>query len=250
MEELQGRRVLFLHPHSVIQKEMIQLLIAAEYEVALLNDRTSVPRVLEKLPNAILFINIDEGLKEAEWENYIRRMLASEKTRNVGVGILSYNESPELAQKYLMDIGVPCGFVTLKLGLRESARIILKTLEANEARGRRQYVRVACDPSVGATFNFKLANEYVTGRILDISSAGMACTFDKDVPLSPGDPLADMQLKFRAVLCRASGRLIGFRSGNNPKRYVVMFDKDINQREKQKIHEFVYRRIQEDTAPL
>ena len=67
--------------------------------------------------------------------------MASPDTGSVQIGILSYNEDRELAEKYLMDIGVQCGFIKLKLGLQESIAIILKTLEATEARGNRKYVR-------------------------------------------------------------------------------------------------------------
>jgi hypothetical protein len=42
-----------------------------------------------------------------------------------------YNPNADLTRKYLIQMKVLCGFVQLKIGLAESKRTILKTLEAN-----------------------------------------------------------------------------------------------------------------------
>ena len=57
---------------------------------------------------------------------------------------MTYNPDPELARKYLMDVGIPCGFIQLKLGTAEGKSIILKTLAAD---GPRRIVYVSCDPA-------------------------------------------------------------------------------------------------------
>ena len=249
MENILGKKIFILFPQSVIQEEMIHLLIAAEYEVALIRDKHKAMRAFSKFPDSIVFINIEEGMREHEWENFVRTIMNGEKTKNLRIGILSYNDNPTLREKYLMDIGVPCGFVTLKIGLKESFKIIAKTLEANEARGRRKYVRAVCRPQDKATFNVKMAGEYLTGRIVDISSVGMACTFDKPIELKPGSSLEDIQLKLRAVLCRLSGKLVGINKGDD-ERHVIIFDKNISPRERHKVHKFVYDRLQESIDEL
>jgi hypothetical protein len=170
--------------------------------------------------------------------------VGSEGPGNVRVGIISYNDDPGLKKKYLMDIGVSCGFVTLKLGLKESFKIIAKTLEANEAKGRRKYVRATCRPQDKASFNVKFAGDYLTGAIVDISSVGMACTFDKPQQLKVGTDLNDIQLKLRAVLCRVAGKLVGINQEAD-NRHVILFTKKISPRERHKIHTFVYERLQE-----
>lgn len=249
MAEIFGKKVLILYPQSVIKEEMLHLLTATEYEVALLHDAQKALRVLHKYPNSILFINLEEGMKEPEWKTYITKIMENEKTKDVRIGILTYNADPVLKKKYLMDIGVHCGFVTLKHGLRESFKIIVHTLEANEAKGRRKYVRATCSAKDKATFNVKYGGDYLTGSILDISSVGMACTFDKPQNLKLGQDLDDIQLKLRAVLCRAKGKLVGI---NNEKgdRLVVLFSKKISPRERHKIHQFVHDRLQEEIDAL
>ncbi len=244
MAEIYGKKVFVLYPQSVIREEMLHLLIAAEYEVALLWDTQRAIRALGKYPDSILFVNIEEGMKEPEWEAFIRNVMANEKTKGVRIGILAYNADPAMKKKYLMDIGVQCGFVTLKLGLKESFKIIVKTLEANEAKGRRRYVRAVCRPEDKAMFNVKFAGDFLAGTILDISSVGMACTFDKPPALKPGMNLDDIQLKLRAVLCRVSGKLVGV-DKERGERLVVLFSPNISPRERHKIHQFVYERLQE-----
>ena len=249
MAELFGKKVFILHPQSVIKEEMLHLLIAAEYEVALLYETQKTLRALSKHPNSILFINIEDGMKEAEWTTFITNIMDNEKTKGVRIGILAYNADPALQKKYLMDIGVQCGFVTLKLGLKESFKIMVKTLEANEAKGRRKYVRAVCGTGDKAMFNVKYGGDYLTGSILDISSVGMACTFDKPQNLKLGLDLDDIQLKLRAVLCRVKGKLVGM-DKEKGERLVVLFSKKISPRERHKIHQFVYDRLQETIDAL
>ena len=223
---------------------MIFLLMAAEYEVSLLHDPGQALRVLAKFPDSILFVNIDAGMEEPEWEAYVGRIMADTEKKDVRIGIISYNPSKELAEKYLMNVGVPCGYVTLKLGLKESFKIIVKALEANEARGRRKYVRAVCRPQDRATFNVKFQGQFLTGNIIDISSVGMACTFDKKVSMKVGTSVGDIQLKLRAALCKVAGKLVGFHAGTD-NRYVLLFE-EVDSRDKQKIHQFVYNKLQEE----
>lgn len=228
---------------------MLHLLIASEYEVALLRDVQQTMRVLSKYPDSILFINIESAMEEPQWETFIRNIMNSERTQSTKIGILAYNADPVLTKKYLMDIGVQCGYITLKLGLKESFRIMVKALEANEAKGRRRFVRAICRPQDKASFNVKYADDFLTGTILDISSAGMACKFDKPLSLRSGSQLVDIQLKLRAVLCRVSGELVGT-DIEKPERVLILFSKDISPRERHKIHQFVYDRLQETIDTL
>ncbi len=244
MANMIGKKIFFLYPPSVIQKEMIYLLMAAEHEVALLYDAEHTLRVLAKYPDSILYVNIDSGMQEPEWDAYVRRIMADTEKKDVRIGVVSYNSSKELAEKYLLDIGAPCGFVTLKIGLKESFKIIITALEASEARGRRKYVRAVCRPQDKATFNVKLQGNFLTGNIIDISSVGMACTFDQAVAIRIGTTMSDIQLKLRASLCKASGKLVGFHSEND-NRHIVLFQ-DIASRDKQKIQQFIYNKLQEE----
>ena len=133
-----GRKVFFLYPHSVLNEELLVEILENEYEIYCIRDHEAAARVAAAWPGSIVFVNIDEGLRELQWEAWIRHLIDAPETASTRLGIMTYNPNPELAHKYLMELMIPCGFIQLKLGLAEGKRIILKTLEANEARGRRR----------------------------------------------------------------------------------------------------------------
>ena len=240
-----GKKVFFLYPHSVIQERLISRVLEQEYEVYMLKDHRRALKVLSVHNDAILFINIDKVLSEQEWKRYVRIIMTSEGTSEVATGIVSYNENKQLAEYYLMELMVSCGFILLKTGVEESTRIILKTLEANEARGRRRYVRARCHQTNSATFNIKIKKQIFTGSIIDISSAGMACVFDEDVELAVNTPVQDLQLRLKGIPCRLSGRVAGSSPGERT-NYVIMFRPDMDQTTRDRLRNFIFSSLQEE----
>lgn len=242
--DVAGRKVFFLYPPSVVQDELIWEVVRNEYEVYILKDHRRATALLARYPDSILFINIDAELKEPQWEAYIRRIVESSRYADVRIGILSYNSDEELARTYLMDIGVSAGFIRLSLGLQESSDIILRALEANEARGRRKFVRAKTDDaSTPATFNVSIGGELRSGRIRDISSAGMACSFDGPVSLPDRSYLRDIQLKLKGGLTTISGVVTGRREERGTV-FVVMFDPRGSGDARNRIRRFVHRHLQ------
>jgi hypothetical protein len=243
-----GKKVFFLYPHSVMHNELIMELLKSEYEVYILKDHKKALKIFEKYNDAILFVNIDTELKEHEWEEYIINIMNNPMTKDVRIGILSYNDDNSLVEKFLMQIGVPCGFIKLKIGFEESKKIILKALEANEARGLRKYVRAefADNSSSIATLNLKIDGTLYNGWIKDISAAGFAFILNnaKGLSISVNTLLSDIQLRLRGQICMVSGIVAGVRQDDKDNMYVVMFDKNMKQPEKDKIHNFIYISLQ------
>ncbi len=240
-----GRKVFFLYPHSVVENELIEDIVASEYEVYIMNDHKKVVPLIQAYEKSILFINIDEQLKESEWESFIRHLTSGSLHQNVSIGILTYNDDPELARKYLMELMVPCGFIRLRLGVDESRKILLKTLEANEARGRRKYVRASTNGSKRAVFNTMINGTAEPGKIWDISVVGMAVSFDNDLALDIGTVLPDIQLKLSGILAKVSGVISAMRKEANG-GYLIMFGTKINALAKSKIHSFIYKWLQDE----
>ena len=238
-----GRKVFFLYPHSVLQNEILESIIENEYEAYLLSDHDVARKLLRRFNDSIAFVNIDEALSEPDWESYIRSLIADEATAGVRIGILSFNEDPKLMKKYLMDIGVPCGYTRLRIGVAESTRIILTSLHANEAKGRRKFVRASTHGSDRATFNVRFEGRTVQGHVWDVSTAGMAVTFDDEIDLEVKTVLADMQLKLWGTLVRVHGVVTAKRSGPGG-GFVVMFGKGADKVARRKIHSFVHRWLQ------
>lgn len=243
-QDFKGKRVFFLYPHSVIQNEMVGELIKNEFEIYLLPDHHKASNLFRQYPDSIVFINIDEILKEPEWEAFIKGLQGDSDLTDLKIGILTYNNSPELAQKYLMDLMVPCGFIKLSLGLRESTDIILKVLEANEAKGRRRFLRVRC-PEGTASLNLKQPNKVVTGAIIDVSSVGMAVVFDHGVTFPSRTYLQDMQLRLRNYLCMVTAIVMGTRQDDSGRiLYILLFDSKLPTEARQKIRSYIQLNLQ------
>lgn len=238
-----GRRVLFVDPPSVIQEHMIHFLVTAQYEAGVVRDHRAVHAVLRKYPNSIVYFNLDTRMPPGALEQIIRAVIAGSSHHGADVGILSYNENKELARHYLMDVGVTLGYITLGLGFEKSARIIIKALEASEARGDRRYVRVKA-PTNKALLNLKSDSGTVNGRILDISEAGMACTLSAEY--SKGTYLENIQLQLWGNLATVNGTIEGTRETPTGRIYVVMFDPISESKTRGKIYSFLKRVMQHE----
>ena len=209
-----GKKIFILYPHSVIRDEFLDILIMAGFESYILHDHKRALKLLDKFPDSIMFINIDEGMPEKEWEAYIRGIQENPQTKECRLGILSYNTDQALMQKYLMDIAVPCGYIQLKLGVKESTKIMINALEANEARGRRKYIRAFCENDSNATVNVKHYSGFYYGKILDISATGIAAKFERFESLPTNSKIKEMQLKLRGGLVLIDAILIAKRDDN------------------------------------
>jgi len=242
--DFEARKVFFLYPHSVIQQELVKELVANEYEVYLVMDHVKLREIIKRYERPIIFINIDDNLQQEEWQQYIEEMINSDDN-SAQIGILTYNEDQGLAQRYLMDVMIPCGFIKLKLGLEQSRTIILKTLEANEAKGRRKYLRMDCWDFNNTEFNVMVQGGLFTGKIRDISSVGMAFIFNEDLVLAKHTVVSDIQLKLKGKIARVSGPVMGSRVIPEGTIHVMVFDKRTDFETRNRIHVFIYETLQE-----
>lgn len=239
-----GTQVFFVQPNSVIQKAMVAELICQEYEVYLVGSVSSAKKIFSKHPVSLAFLNIDEGLSEEEWKNFVKDIHRDPALKGVRMGALSYNTDPQLAEIYLMELRVPCGFIKLSLGLVQSTKIILAVLEANEARGRRKFLRVHCGDRAG--LNFITKTGMVEGRIVDISVVAMSCTLNPERHWEKHSVLESVQLKLKGSHCLVKGIVMGSRRGHNGERvYIVIFDpKTLTDHERGNIRNYMQTALQ------
>lgn len=239
-----GKKVFFLYPPSVIRDELISRLIEQEYEVYMLKDIGMANRLIARYPNSLMFVNIDTGLSEPEWETWIKGIQSADTTRQTGIGIVSYNTDEELQKKYLMDMGIQCGFIKLKLGVDESSRILLTTLKANEAKGRRKYVRASCLHDSLSAINIREGPIKTVGKLQDISTVGFSCILDPDPAFEKNSVLHDVQLKLRASLVRLEVIVFGTRVQDDRTVYVMLFRQGLQQTAREKIRNFIQLTLQ------
>jgi hypothetical protein len=143
-----------------------------------------------------------------------------------------------------MDIGVPCGYIHLKLGLQASAKIMLEALRVNEAKGQRKFIRVSCEDDVAVTMNYKSPEGIIYyGKLLDISSAGMAVKIDKFGDYPPNSKLREVQLKLRGTLVLTDVILMGNRRDVKTE-WIFLFDPKMSLNHKMVIHRFIKQSLQ------
>ena len=241
--ESQGKKVFFLFAHNVIRDEMMDLLIMAGYETYTLTDEKKARKLLEKFPDSIMFINIDDGLKEKEWEAYIRDIQNNPQLKGCRLGVMSYSQDRNLMQKYLKELAVPCGYVQLKLGPHESTKIILAALEAGEARGRRKCIRAECQDDTSSTLNYKGEEGVYHGNILDISSMGVAAEFEKFDNHAINSVLRGVQLKLRGGIVMTDMIFMGQRR-DDKHVYLLLFDPKLSTENKLVIHRYIKQCLQ------
>lgn len=241
--ELQGRRVLFVDPPSVVHEQMIQFLVTAQHEAAIVRDPRQILPVLRKFPRSVVYFNMDSHLPSGALEQIIHGVLNTRDDHGADVGILSYNENQELARHYLMDLGITGGYVILSLGFEKSARIVLRAVEAAEAQGKRRFVRVK-PPKGKASLNVVVGSDQIHGEIIDISVVGLAAYLPQDFPV--GTEFDSVQLKLWGTLLTVSSRVAGIRKTPLGTIAVLMFAEIEDGNRRGKLHAFLKRVMQHE----
>lgn len=236
-------KVFFLYPHSIIQTRLVKKIVENEYSAYVLNNHETVKPLLMRYTNSILFINIDSVLPEKDWEMYIRDLKETAELSGVRIGVLTSYSQDDKAEKYLMQIMIECGFIKLKTGFEDSLRVILTVLEANEAKGKRKYVRVTADSKPTTYAEFKMDNQYYRAKIHDISSAAMTISFDVNVYIADTMVFEHIQLLLSGVPVIAKGRIYGSRVIDGKKVYVITFN--LEKDEQEKIQNYIFRTRQD-----
>jgi hypothetical protein len=132
----------------------------------------------------------------------------------------------------------------------ESARIILKTLEANEAKGGRRFVRVNC-PAGKAVISASSHGHLVKGGLLNLSSAGIACVFESAVGFKPGEILHDIQMQLWGAIVRCTMTYMGSRDQEGTGLvHIMLFESFRDHDSKGKIFTFIRKALQDQIDHL
>jgi hypothetical protein len=236
---LLGKKIFFLYPPPVLT-EVVDTLARQEFEVYLARDHERLKRGIASFPDAIVFINLDDGLDEAGWIAFAEALRRD--CPEVGLGVITLNDNAELRERFLMNIQAQCGFVVLKIGASKTAEILARTLEANEARGRRKFVRAPCPPGSGQCA-VDQDGATLRAELTDLSSAGMALRLEGDLSLKVGTVLRDMSLTIKGQRLLASGVVVANRGQDGDAGiHVVMFDpSSLDEARRDKLKSIVFK---------
>jgi len=198
-------------------------LINLEFEIYLIKGPDQVRKVMRIWPESVFFFNIDDCQSKDEWDRMIEDLRSRYKDQKCLFGIVSYENNEETVRHYLMDMDLPCGFIRLNQKLKESASILAKTLEANEVRGRRRFVRYVIPNQRFQRINFDWNGDIIHGELQDISSAAMVIKMEKELSgLNKGSPLDDIQLNLGGKIVRISGEVFGFRQQPGGEKLIIV----------------------------
>jgi len=234
-----GKKIVFIYPPSWIKEDFIEELVANEYQAYSLENHKVLFPLIKKIGPSFLFINIDNGPNEQEWEKYITKIQSSPLSEHCTLCVMTNNNSKDVVSKYLGSIKIAGGFIILKQRIGDVKKSIYKVLASHKVKGRRRFVRAKCTNDNKATFNAYVEGNLKSGRIKDISSVGMACHFDENsVVLKQKQDLPDIQLRLMGKIVTVSGVVAGIRQ-EKEKTYVILFSPKTAASVKEKIHAFI-----------
>jgi hypothetical protein len=221
--EIQGKKIFFLHPSTIVQNEIIAELTQLEYEVYIVKDENALLRVLRKFPCSVVFCSVDEVLDTAGWESLIRKITDNPATKDTVIGAIAVSETGAAKDFYTNTLKLQGGYVTLKPDITRALKYILEFLKLADAKGRRKYIRADTRDDPQAGINLDLDGRYVNGSIRDISVIGLSCVFPPDVLLAKNVLINNIQLKLQSSLLKAEGIVFGSRVDGDETVYVIVF---------------------------
>jgi hypothetical protein len=244
VSEIVGKRIFFLSPSGTVQNQIITELAQQEYEVYTTRNRDALRRLLKKYPNTVVFVDINEGMPEEDWEFWIKGIMEDEELAGVCVGILTANDDEIIKRKYLLTVKVACGYTVLSLDIKKTVTRVFEVLEKVNAKGRRKYIRATIDKEANTTVNLPFEGEFVHGKIKDISVVGISCTMDGDPDIPKNTLIKDIQIRLQGSLLKVEGIVFGSRLDGTEKVYVFLFTQRINPDSRTKIRKYVQQNLQ------
>jgi hypothetical protein len=220
--DVMGRKIFFLYPSQVVNN-VIEELIQQEYEVYIVRNHEKMQNVLKKFPESIVFVNIDDGMSEKNWDAWICGVMRDPLTAKVGIGVLTAVPNETLERKYINKVHLQCGFTVVRTDFMPAIRKLYVMLQSVNARGRRKYIRVNTENETMTVVNIPHNGRFIEGSIKDISVVGLSCTFNDDPGLEKNSLCQNMQIKLGSALLKAEAIVFGSREDEFAKVYVFLF---------------------------
>lgn len=242
-QSIHGRKVFFLYPTVSVQKQIVTELAQNEFEVYVSKNHTHLSHVLKKYPDSVVYINVDEGLKEQEWLKWINTVTTVSK--DILIGIFCSNNDDEYKEKYTSNSHVKCGYFINKVDMSNTINSVIEVLNLLNVKGRRKYVRVSPEKDSPATVNMPYGGDYIVGSVRDVSSVGISVVFEQDPEFTKNTLCKDIQLKLQPMLLKVEAVVLGSRADNNEVLYVFLFTQRIDPDVRVKIRKYIQTSLQQ-----
>jgi hypothetical protein len=241
--DIVGKKIFFLFPTVVVQNKIIAELIQQEYEVYVAKNKDTIRRVLRDYKNSIVFVDINEQMKEADWENWITAVKNAPDTKTTSIGIVTANDDEKIKRKYLLTIKV-CGYTVLKFDLDKAIIHIIDILQSMDAKGRRKFIRATTTKESNVTLNLPVGGAFKNGQIKDISVVGISCTIEDNPDITKNTLIKDIQIKLQTAIIKVEAIVFGTRMEGTEKVYVMLFTPRIDPEVRTKIRTYIQHNLQ------
>lgn len=232
-ELIEGIKTFFVVPDlSIMPEDFLPNFFLKGFESYYLLDdqyldiRAKIRVLYTLFPEMILFFNTDRKLGDLVWRNYIQELQAEYGERaRIGVlyGVHIGSETRRKMERiYLYDIGINCGCIPIGYRKATNLSLLSGVLTANQANGRRKYLRTICGET--CELNFTRDRVRIEGRILDISVSHFSCEFyGRDPEIRMYEKAGDIQLKLAGIICTVDAVLFTRRVVGASIIYVFVF---------------------------
>ena len=163
-----------------MEKYLIEYLKKNEYEIYIIKEIRKLKHVLSEYQDAMCFINIDSEYTYSQWFNFMRSVNNSEFLKSIYLGILTEQNDWEAKDKFLMNIRLPGGFTVFKKE-EKALQTFAAILDLNGAKGRRKYLRLVTSGAKDVSGYMAHEGKLYSFDFKDISSAGFAITYKKEM---------------------------------------------------------------------
>jgi hypothetical protein len=241
--EITGKKIFFLFPTVAVQNKIIAELVQQEYEVYVAKNKDTIRRVIREYRNSIVFVDINEHMKETEWEGWITAVKNAPDTKDTSIGIVTANDDEKIKRKYLLVMKV-CGYTVLKFDLDKAIIHIIEVLQTLNAKGRRKFIRATTEKDHNTTINLHHNGAFINGQIKDVSVVGISCTLEGNPDITKNTLFKDIQIKLQTALIKVEAIVFGSREEEFEKVYVLLFTQRIDPDVRTKIRKYIQHNLQ------
>ncbi len=232
-EIIKGRKTFFIAPdRTLFPQSYLEEYLTLGYECYFIDTDIFLPMkekvdiILSVFKDSILFFNIDAPIQGASWIEIIHDMQVKYPSALFGVLYAkrhSQAERQSLEHQYLYTMGIQCGCIQLEYQKRENFQIIEQVLYANQAMGRRKYVRALCSSS--CLFSFTLDKQgTIQDKLTDISISHFSFVVpDGRLQLADYEKVSDIVFTIHGLRFRSDAVLYMTRPVENGILFVFAF---------------------------
>ncbi|MDR1787424.1 MAG: pilus assembly protein PilZ [Treponema sp.] len=242
--ETAGRQIFFLYPSALIENQIVKELVHLDFEVYIVRDIEGFVTLLKKHPRPVILINLDEGLREKEWQKQIQTITGDAEIVSPEIGVFTANGDNAARGFYQKKLGLRCGYITINSDCVVPVKQLLETFKTLDVKGGRKYLNLNVE-NEHITVNMPMYGGYINGIVRDLSVKGFSCTFEKAPLIQKNALLQDLQIKLQGQLLKAEGIALGVCREGNQRRHLIVFTQRINPEVKTKIRLFIQQTLQE-----